>query len=52
MMRNAPLNNLSSNYPASFCGAAMDRDDTTGLAVAIEPVRIGPRLSEHLPSFW
>lgn len=38
--------------PATMCGVAVDTDDVTGLAVAIEPLRVGPRLREHLPSFW
>lgn len=38
--------------PATLCGVAVDIDEATGLAVAIEPVRIGPRLLEHIPSFW
>ena len=37
---------------ASLCGVAVDTDDATGLARAVEPVRIGGHLSRHLPSFW
>ncbi|PCJ88741.1 MAG: metallophosphoesterase [Hyphomicrobiales bacterium] len=37
---------------ATLCGVAIIVDDTTGLTTAIEPVRIGGRLSQHIPSFW
>ncbi|WP_319532892.1 TIGR00282 family metallophosphoesterase [uncultured Cohaesibacter sp.] len=36
----------------TLCGVAVDTDDRTGLAVAIEPLRIGGHLSQHIPSFW
>lgn len=62
MMKEAPVQKFLTKLPgermevgagpATLCGVAVDTDDTTGLAVAIEPLRIGPRLSEHLPSFW
>lgn len=62
MMKEAPLQRFLTKLPgermeagagpATLCGVAVDIDDTTGLAVAIEPVRIGPRLQAHLPSFW
>ncbi|MEM8794960.1 MAG: TIGR00282 family metallophosphoesterase [Pseudomonadota bacterium] len=38
--------------PATLCGVAVEVDDDTGLANAIEPLRLGPRLTEHLPSFF
>lgn len=34
---------------ATICGTFIETDDQTGLAKRIEPVRIGPRLMEHLP---
>ncbi|WP_306029095.1 TIGR00282 family metallophosphoesterase [Stappia sp. MMSF_3263] len=37
---------------ASVCGVAVEVDETTGLALAIEPLRIGGRLSQVLPSSW
>ena len=36
----------------TLSGVAVDTDDRTGLAVAVEPVRIGGHLSPHIPSFW
>ena len=38
--------------PATFCGVAVEIDDGTGLAVRVEPVRIGGRLSQAVPTFW
>ncbi|MCC4245376.1 TIGR00282 family metallophosphoesterase [Stappia indica] len=37
---------------ATVCGVAVEVDDATGLATAIEPVRLGGRLARALPSFW
>jgi 2',3'-cyclic-nucleotide 2'-phosphodiesterase len=37
---------------ATMCGVAVDTDDTTGLAVRIAPLRIGPHLEEQQPKFW
>ena len=36
--------------PATVCGTFVETDDRTGLAKRIEPVRMGPRLMEHIPS--
>lgn len=36
----------------TLCGLAVETDDATGLAIAVEPLRIGGHLSEHIPSFW
>lgn len=36
--------------PATICGTFVETDDRTGLAKRIEPVRIGPRLMEHIPA--
>ena len=36
----------------TLCGVAVDVSDSTGLAEAIGPVRIGGRLAEALPTFW
>ena len=36
----------------TLCGVAVEVSDSTGLAEAIEPVRIGGRLAEALPTFW
>ena len=33
----------------TVCGVWVESDDKTGLATRIEPVRIGPRLMEHIP---
>ncbi|MBC2861076.1 TIGR00282 family metallophosphoesterase [Stappia sp. 28M-7] len=37
---------------ATVCGVAVEVDDATGLATAVEPVRLGGRLARALPSFW
>lgn len=37
---------------ATVCGVAVEVDDASGLATAIEPVRLGGRLTRALPSFW
>jgi metallophosphoesterase (TIGR00282 family) len=34
---------------ATLCGILLETDDTSGLARAVEPVRIGGRLAPHLP---
>jgi hypothetical protein len=36
----------------TLCGVAVDIDDRTGLATAISPVRLGPRLEPAAPRFW
>ncbi|MEM6461688.1 MAG: TIGR00282 family metallophosphoesterase [Pseudomonadota bacterium] len=41
----------AASGPATLCGVAVVISDSTGLAEAIEPLRIGPRLEERLPSF-
>ncbi len=35
---------------ATICGTFVETDDATGLAKRIEPLRIGPRLLEHMPT--
>jgi len=35
---------------ATICGTFVETSDTTGLALRIEPVRTGGRLSQHLPA--
>jgi metallophosphoesterase (TIGR00282 family) len=37
---------------ATLCGFAIETDDTTGLAIRVSPVRIGPRLEKVEPKFW
>ena len=34
---------------ATLCGILLETDDKTGLAVSVEPIRIGGRLAPHLP---
>jgi metallophosphoesterase (TIGR00282 family) len=34
---------------ATICGTFIETDDRTGLAKRIEPLRMGPRLMEHVP---
>jgi 2',3'-cyclic-nucleotide 2'-phosphodiesterase len=36
----------------TICGAAVQTDDSTGLALHIAPVRLGPVLREAVPDFW
>jgi len=38
-----------ANGEATVCGTYIETDDRTGLATRIEPVRMGPRLMEHMP---
>ncbi|MCP4384955.1 MAG: YmdB family metallophosphoesterase [Hyphomicrobiales bacterium] len=38
--------------PATISGLAVEVDDTTGLASAVAPLRIGGVLAETIPSFW
>jgi 2',3'-cyclic-nucleotide 2'-phosphodiesterase len=38
--------------PGTLSGVAVDVDDSTGLALAVAPVRIGPVLEAAVPSFW
>ena len=35
--------------PATVCGVYVETDDRTGLALRIEPIRIGGRLKQALP---
>jgi metallophosphoesterase (TIGR00282 family) len=35
--------------PATVCGVFVETDPTTGLARRIEPIRVGGRLSQHVP---
>ena len=37
---------------ATLAGLAVEVDDTTGLATAVAPLRLGGVLSEAIPSFW
>jgi len=41
-----------ANGAATFCAAAVETDDATGLALRIAPVRLGGQLSEVRPVFW
>jgi calcineurin-like phosphoesterase len=36
--------------PATMCGVFVVSDDNTGLAVSIEPIRIGGRLAQAIPA--
>jgi metallophosphoesterase (TIGR00282 family) len=36
--------------PATLCGVYVEADDNTGLATRIEPIRVGGRLIENIPS--
>ena len=35
--------------PATICGVYVETDDRTGLAVRVEPIRVGGRLSQAIP---
>ena len=36
----------------TLCGIAVETDDSTGLAVKVAAIRIGPNLEESRPGFW
>ena len=62
MEKEEPVQRFISKVPSSrftpslgeptLCGVAIETDDATGLATAIEPLRIGGHLSQSIPSFW
>ncbi len=37
--------------PATLCGVFVESDDVSGLALRIEPIRVGGRLRQTIPSF-
>jgi metallophosphoesterase (TIGR00282 family) len=41
-----------ANGEATISGVGIEIDDTTGLATAIGPIRVGGRLSQAEPKFW
>jgi len=48
--RKMPTDRLSpADGEATLCGTFVETDDKTGLATRIEPVRVGPRLHNHIP---
>jgi calcineurin-like phosphoesterase len=50
MVRKLPTERLSpAEGEGTVCGCYVETDDRTGLAVRIEPLRIGGRLSQTLP---
>ena len=52
-LRKVPSSRFSPAMGApTLCGVAVEIDDSTGLATAVEPLRIGGHLSPHIPSFW
>jgi metallophosphoesterase (TIGR00282 family) len=42
----------AASGPATVCGVGIEISDRTGLAEAIAPLRLGPRLAETIPAFW
>lgn len=51
LIRKLPTERLSpAEGPATVCGVYVETDDRTGLALRVEPVRLGGRLSQHLPT--
>lgn len=52
-LRKLPSGRLTAaTGPGALSGLSVDVSDDTGLALAAAPVRLGPGLSETLPSFW
>ncbi len=50
-IRKIPGDRLTpAESPATVCGLLVDTDNRTGLAVRVEPLRIGGRLSSHWPA--
>lgn len=43
---------LAAKGAATLCGLAIEVEDRTGLAARIAPIRIGPHLEPHEPTFW
>ncbi len=49
--RKMPTDRLSpADGEATLCGTFIETDDKTGLTTRIEPVRVGPRLHNHIPA--
>ena len=49
-VRKLPTEKMTpAENEATVCGVFVETDDRTGLAVRVEPVRVGPRLANHLP---
>ncbi|HSK40209.1 MAG TPA: TIGR00282 family metallophosphoesterase [Arenibaculum sp.] len=49
-VRKLPTEKMTpAENEATVCGVFVETDDRTGLAVRAEPVRVGPRLANHLP---
>jgi metallophosphoesterase (TIGR00282 family) len=49
--RKMPGDKLApADGPVTLSGVFVETDDTTGLAIRVEPVRQGGRLSQHLPA--
>lgn len=52
-LRKLPVERMRpAEGPATICGVAVETDDATGLALKIEPIRMGGRLSQTDVSFW
>jgi 2',3'-cyclic-nucleotide 2'-phosphodiesterase len=50
MVRKLPTERLSpAEGEGTVCGCYVETDDRTGLALRIEPLRIGGRLSQTFP---
>ncbi|MCW8835587.1 MAG: YmdB family metallophosphoesterase [Rhodospirillales bacterium] len=48
--RRVPTDRLSpAEGEATLCGVFVETDDTTGLALRVEPVRLGGRLAPYMP---
>jgi len=49
-VRRLPTERMTpAEQEGTVCGALVETDDTTGLALRIEPIRLGGRLSQTLP---
>ena len=50
-VRKMPGDRLeAAEGPATLCGAFVETDDRTGLAIHISPVRVGGRLAPQVPT--
>lgn len=50
LIRKLPGDRLTpAEGPATLCGAFIETNDATGLAIRIEPVRLGGRLAQAMP---
>jgi len=52
-LRKLPVERMqAAEGPATVCGVAIETDDSTGLATAVAPLRVGGRLAPAEVPFW